>query len=290
MKRMLRALPFIGPHLALFVVFALVPTAFGFFVAFTRWNLRSAPEFVGFQNFATLLFDVESAFHRQFFTGLGNTLLFVVIAVPLLVAVPMLLALALSRKDLKGAGFFQALFFVPGLISVSAGALAWVLVYNRQFGPINNVLGLDISFTTTQPWAWISVFTLAVWAGIGGNLIIYRAAIASVPAELHESAALDGANSFQRLRHVTLPAIRVPILYTAVLTTAATFNVFGEPTMMTGGGPNGSTTVLMMTVRDFAFGQGPSIAGMASAMAVLMGLVLVAVAAIQFRVLYRNVQ
>jgi multiple sugar transport system permease protein len=290
MKKTLRAIPFIGPHLVLFLVFALIPTVFGFYISLTQWNLRSAPKFVGFDNFATLLFDTDSPFHREFFNGLGNTLLFVVVAVPLLVGVPLLLAVALSRKDMRGGGFFQSLFYLPGLISVSAGGLAWTLIYNRQFGPLNALFGTDISFTTTQPWAWVTIFSLAVWGGIGANLVVYRAAIAAVPLELLESASLDGANSRQRFLHVTLPSIRFPLLYTAVLTTAATFNVFGEPTIMTRGGPNQSTTVLMMSVRDFAFGDGPSIAGMASAMAVLMGLVLLVIAAIQFRVLHRSVE
>jgi multiple sugar transport system permease protein len=286
----LRALPFIGPHLALFAVFGLLPGVYGVYIAFTRWNLIGDPEFVGLDNFRTILFDATSPFHDQFMNGLVNTLLFVVVAVPLLVVVPLLLAVAMARKDLRGAAFFQAVFYIPGLISVSAGAIAWQLMFNREFSPFNHLFGTDISFTTTQPWAWVTIFVLTVWAGIGGNLVIYRSAIAAVPVELHEAAQIDGAGSTRRFFDVTLPSIRFPLLYTLVLTTVGTFNVFGQPLMLTKGGPTGSTEVLMMNIRDLAFGTGQSIAGMAAAMSVLLGLVLMVISAIQFSVMFRSVR
>ncbi|MBN8882029.1 MAG: sugar ABC transporter permease [Salana multivorans] len=288
MRRFARAVPFIGPHFVIFVTFALLPTVYGFYIAFTRWNIIGDPQFVGLDNFREILLNSDSPFAGQFRTGLLNTLLFVVVSVPLLVVVPLLLALVLSRKDLRGVGLFQAIFYVPGLISVSAGALAWSLMFNREVGLINNVLGSNIAFSTTQPWAWVTIFTLTVWAGIGGNLIIYRSAIAGVPHELHEAAQLDGAGGVRRFFAVVLPSIRFPLLYTLVLTTAGAFNVYGQPVMMTKGGPNESTKVLMMTIRDLAFGSGPSIAGIAAAMSVLLGLVLMVISAIQFRVMFRS--
>lgn len=283
----LRALPFMGPHLVLFSVFGLFPALFGIYVAFTQWNLVGNPEFVGFDNFR-VLFDTDHAFHRIFINGLWNTILFVLIGVPLLVAVPLFLAVLLSRKDLRGANIFQGIFFVPGLIAISAGAIAWNLVFDREFGPVNHYFNTDISFTTEQPWAWMTIFVLTVWAGIGGNLIIYRSAISAVPQELYEVAAIDGAGPARSFLNVTLPSIRLPLLYTTVMTTTVSFNVFAQPLMLTQGGPADSTTVLMMEVRDLAFGEGPAIAGVASAMAVLLGLVLMAISAIQFFIMYRR--
>ncbi|WP_344683499.1 MULTISPECIES: sugar ABC transporter permease [Actinomycetes] len=282
-----RVIPFMGPHLVLFAVFGLFPACFGIYVAFTQWNLIGDPQWVGLDNFR-VLFDTDHAFHRIFMNGLWNTILFVVVGVPLLIAVPLVLAVMLSRKDLRGANVFQGIFFVPGLIAVSAAAIAWNLVFNREFGPINHYLGTDISFTTTQPWAWTTIFVLTVWAGIGGNLIIYRSAISAVPQELYEVASIDGAGAVRSFFNVTLPSIRLPLLYTTVMTTTVSFNVFAQPLMLTNGGPADSTTVLMMEVRDLAFGGGPSIAGVASAMAVLLGLVLMAISAIQFFIMYRR--
>ncbi|MET9245624.1 sugar ABC transporter permease [Nonomuraea sp. NPDC003709] len=290
MRRALRAAPFIGPHLVLFAVFGLLPGVYGLYIGFTRWNLLGDPQFVGFNNFHEILFDSESVFHDQFVNGLVNTLIFVAVSVPLLIVIPLLLAAGLSRKDLKGAGFFQGVFYIPGLISVSAGAIAWVLMFNRELGPLNNLLGTDISFVTTQPWAWLTIFVLTVWAGIGGNLVIYRSAISAVPRELHEAAQIDGAGTVRRFLSVTLPSIRFPLLYTMVLTTVGSFNVFGQPMMLTKGGPNSSTKVLMMNIRDLAFGTGASIAGMAAAMSMLLGVVLMLISAVQFSVMYRGIR
>lgn len=290
MRRALRAAPFVGPHLILFAVFGLLPGVYGLYIGFTRWNLLGDPQFVGFGNFREILFDTTSVFHDQFVNGLVNTLIFVAVSVPLLIVIPLLLAAGLSRKDLKGAGFFQGVFYVPGLISVSAGAIAWALMFNRQLGPVNNLLGTDVSFVTTQPWAWLTIFVLTVWAGIGGNLVIYRSAISAVPHELHEAAQIDGAGTVRRFLGVTLPSIRFPLLYTMVLTTVGSFNVFGQPMMLTKGGPNGSTTVLMMNIRDLAFGTGASIAGMAAAMSMLLGVVLMLISAVQFSVMYRGIR
>lgn len=283
-----RAIPFLGPHLILFLVFGLFPTVFGVYVAFTRWNLVGDPEFIGLENFR-VIFDPDHAFHRVFVDGLTHTVLFVLIAVPLLIVLPLLIAVMLTRKGLRGASVFQGILYIPGLISVSAGAIAWSLLFNRDLGPINNLLGTDISFTTTQPWAWVTIFVLTVWAGIGGNMIIYRSAITAVPAELYEAASLDGAGAVRSFFNVTLPSIQLPLLYTTVMTTTISFNVFGQPMMLTEGGPAGSTTVLMMEVRELAFGGGPSITGIASAMAVLLGIVLMAISAIQFIIMSRRI-
>lgn len=288
MKRFVKAVPFIGPHFVIFVMFALFPTIYGIYIAFTRWDLVGNPQFVGFDNFREILINTDSQFSQQFYSGLLHTVLFVVIAVPLLISIPMLLALVLSRKNFNGVSVFQAIFYIPGLISVSAGALAWNLLFNREIGLFNTVFGTNIGFLTTQPWAWVTIFALTIWAGIGGNLIIYRSAVAGVPPELHEAASLDGAGVVRRFFSVTLPSIRFPLLYTIVLTTAGCFNVYGQPLMMTRGGPTDSTRVLMMTIRDLAFGSGPSIAGVAAAMSVLLGVVLMIIAAIQFRIMFRS--
>lgn len=119
-------------------------------------------------------------------------------------------------------------------------------------------------------------------------MIIYRASLSGVAQELYESAELDGAGSIKRFTSITLPSIRFPLIYTFVMTTAGAFNVFGQPLMMTDGGPRQSTHVLMMYIRQLAFGNGESIAGMASAMAVLLGLVILVISALQYYVMNRN--
>lgn len=282
------SIAFIGPHMGLFIIFVCIPTIYGIYASFTQWNLISDPVWVGFNNYKTLLFDSSSTFYTQFWNGLKNTFIFVLIMVPLQIIIPLMIAAALQHKKVKLKGLFQAILYIPGLISVSAGSLIWSLIFHSRLGAINNIFGFDFSWASRQPYAWILIFVVSIWGAIGGNMIIYRSALAGVNEDLYEAAEIDGAGAFQKFLNVTLPSIRFPLLYTIVMTTAGAFNVFAQPLMMTGGGPNQSTTVLMMYIRSLAFSQGESIAGMASAMAVILGLIIMCVSVFQYFLLDRS--
>lgn len=283
-KKELKSFLFVLPHLILFFVFGFLPILFGFYISFTRWDLSGVPQWVGFANYQEILFNLDSTFHFQFFNGMKNTFIFVILTVPLLILIPLLLALAMSAK-LRGTGFFQAVFYVPGLFSISAIAIIWLLVFNRRVGPVNNLFQMDVVWTTTQPYAWILILIVTVWASMGGNMIIYRAAISGIPNELYEAAQIDGANSFKRFTAITLPGIRFQLLYTLVMTTLGSFSVYGQPRMLTDGGPVQSTTSIMMYIRELAFSSGKSIAGMGSAMAILLGVLMLIITAFQFRLM-----
>ncbi|MEK4563432.1 sugar ABC transporter permease [Alkalicoccobacillus gibsonii] len=279
---------FVGPHIVLFLVFILLPTIFGIYASFTKWNMVSDPVWVGLDNYRTILFNSDSTFYQQFYNGMKNTFIFVLITVPLMIIIPLLIAVALEQKDVKFKNMFQTLLYIPGLISISAASLIWSLIFNKQLGVANNLFGSDVVWSATQPYAWITIIAITIWAGIGGNMIIYRASINGVSPDLYESAEIDGAGSFRKFINVTLPSIRFPLIFTLVMTTAGSFNVFAQPLMMTSGGPQQSTTVLMMYIRDLAFSHGQSIAGVASAMAVMLGLVILVISAIQYYLMNRN--
>lgn len=279
---------FIGPHFLFFIVFILFPMIYGFYASFTRWNLISTPQWVGLQNYQTILGDPTSSFYRQFRRGLFNTLIFVAGTVPLQVIIPLILAIMLQHKGVRGKGLFQAIFYIPGLISVSAAAIVWLLIFNPRLGPVNNLLGSNATWVVNQPYAWIVIFMMSLWGAIGGNLVIYRSAMSGISRDLYEAADIDGATGTVKFFKITLPMIKFPLLYTIVMSTAGAFNVFAQPLMVTQGGPEQTTHVLMMYIRTLAFGQGQSVAGMASAMSILLGLVIVVIAAFQFRLMYRN--
>lgn len=279
---------FIGPHFIFFLVFIVLPTLYGLYASFTRWNMVSSPEWIGLDNYRTILTDTDSTFYFQFRNGLKNTLIFVIGTVPLQILIPLFIALLLQQKKVKGKGFFQAVFYIPGLISVSAAAIVWLLIFNPRLGPVNNLLGSETAWAVNQPHAWLIIFIMSLWGAIGGNMIIYRSAISNVPEELYEAAELDGAGTFRKFISITLPQISFPLLYTFVMSTIGAFNVYAQPLMVTDGGPNQSTHVLMMYIRQLAFGQGQSVAGMASAMAILLGLVIIIISGLQFFLMYRN--
>ncbi|GJM72064.1 ABC transporter permease [Paenibacillus macerans] len=287
-KNKLAPVFFVGPHFILFVIFVFVPTIYGIYASFTQWNLMNDPVWVGLQNYKTILFDGDSTFYNQFRNGLKNTFIFVGLSVPILIVLPLLIAAALEHKKVKLKGVIQSILYVPGLISISAAALIWLLIFNKQLGIAGNVFGSDVAWAANQPYAWIIIIVITVWGGVGGNMIIYRASINGVAKDLYEAADIDGAGAVRKFFSITLPSIRFPVIYTFVMTTAGAFNVFGQPLMMTDGGPRQSTHVLMMYIRQLAFGNGESIAGMASAMAVLLGLVILVISALQYYVMNRN--
>lgn len=284
-KKSLSHLAFIGPHFILFAIFVLIPIVYGIYSSFTKWNLVTDSTFVGLANYKTILFDKDSTFYFQFRNGLKNTLLFVVLTIPFQILFPLIVATVMQHKGLKFKGLFQAIFYVPGLVSASAGALIWLLIFNPRLGPINNLMDTSVVWNANQPYAWIVIFVMSMWGAIGGNLVIYRSAMAGVSEDLYEAAEIDGAGSIRKFFSITLPSIRFPLFYTFVMSTAGAFNVYVQPLMATNGGPNQSTTVLMMYIRNLAFGSGESVAGMASAMAVLLGLVILVVSIFQFFVM-----
>ncbi len=274
---------FIGPFMVLFIVFVLAPAIFGVFVSFTDWDLYNTPEFVGINNFKTILFDTESIYHEQFFNGAKNTLLFVLMAVPVCIIIPLALALMLSVKT-KGHKLFQSLLYLPNLFAISAVMIIWAFRLSLSFGPFKEWFGLNIKITATQPWAWIAIVGVTLWWCAGGNLIIYVAALNTIPKDQIEAAQIDGAGSIIRFFKIVLPNIRSQLLFTTVMTTISQFNVYGQALMLTEGGPNNSTRVLMMYIQKNAFGTGISTAGMAAAMAVLLGLVIMIFSGMQFMI------
>lgn len=281
-------LAFIAPHFILFFIFVLIPIIFGIYSSFTKWNLVTDSQFVGLENYKTILFNKDSTFYFQFRNGLKNTIIFVVLTIPFQVLFPLTVATVMQHKKIKFKGLFQAIFYVPGLVSASAGALIWLLIFNPRLGPVNNLFNSDTVWMANQPNAWIVIFVMSMWGAIGGNLVIYRSAMAGVSEDLYEAAEIDGAGPVRKFLSITLPSIRFPLFYTFVMSTAGAFNVYVQPLMATGGGPNQSTTVLMMYIRNLAFGSGESIAGMASAMAVLLGIVILAVSVLQFVVMTKR--
>ncbi|MBC1890852.1 carbohydrate ABC transporter permease [Listeria booriae] len=282
-KRNWRFTPWLyaGPHLIIFLIFFLVPVVYGIYISFTDWDLVGTPDFVGFDNYREILFQKDSTFYEQLHNGLRNTFIFVVLTVPFCIIVPLLLASALNAKP-KLNKLFQSLFYLPSLFAISAVIIIWGLMFNVSFGPINQFLGTTVNWVGTQPYAWLTLVIVTVWWCIGGNMIIYQAALNGISKDFYEAADIDGATSMQKFFRITLPSIRAQLLYTVVMTTIAQFNVYGQPLMLTKGGPSGSTSVLLMYIQQNAFGTGQSIAGIASAMAVILGLCIMAVSAVQF--------
>ncbi len=296
-KARLTALSFLSPHLLLFGVFFLIPSVVGIASAFTDWQLGKPMVFVGLDNFKTLFFNQNSQYYWQLRWGLVNTIKFVLMTVPFQIIVPLLLAVALQRKPFAHK-VFQSIFYMPALLSIAVVMLSWNYMFNMSAGFINQALGLGkLNWSSSIPHNWIALVITTVWWVSGGNMIIYQSALASIPQELYEAASVDGANGMQQFWHITVPGMRYPLTYTAITSVISQFGIYGQPLMFNAGGPttaviNGfdqrSNYVLLMYIFELGFGKAGGNPGMASAMAQVLGLVILTVSIIQFRVLRAN--
>lgn len=276
---------FISPHLILFLVFFILPTVYGIYASFTKWNIFTNPTWVGLSNYRVILTQKDSTFYVQFWNGLKNTVIFVVCCVPFQIVIPLLIAAALYAKP-KGHRLMQSIFYVPTVFSITSVTLTWLFIFNRSLGLFNHLFGTDINWYGEQPYAWMTIIIVTLWWCIGGNMIIYIAALAGVDKSMLESADMDGAGRLQKFFYITIPSIKFPIVYTLITSVIAQFNIYGQPLILTQGGPGQSTNVLLMYIRNLAFGTGSPIAGIASAMGTCLGLLIGVISVVQLKMLH----
>ncbi|ARP68879.1 sugar ABC transporter permease [Streptomyces pluripotens] len=258
---------FAAPGLLVTGAFVLYPFVSTLINSFTDRRTLLPGRFVGLANFRELLHD------DMFWTGLRNSTLYIVGVVPALVVLPLLLAL-LVQKNIPGITFFRAAFYTPVVASIVVVGLIWVWLLDER-GLINSLLesvGIGrVGFLSDQWLLLLSAMTVTVWKGLGYYMIIYLAALANVPRELHEAAAVDGAGPVRRFLSVTVPAVRSTMVLVAALSSVAAFKVFSEVYLMAGpsGGPAGEDTTLVMLVQRTGTGLTGRV-GYASALSVVV--------------------
>ncbi|MEU5080891.1 MULTISPECIES: carbohydrate ABC transporter permease [Streptomyces] len=264
---------FAAPGLLITGAFVLYPFVSTLANSFTDRRTLLPGRFVGLANFRELLHD------DMFWTGLRNSVLYVLVVVPALVVLPLLLAL-LVRRNIPGITFFRSAFYTPVVASIVVVGLIWVWLLDER-GLVNSVLetvGIGrIGFLSDQWLLLLSAMAVTVWKGLGYYMVIYLAALANVPRELHEAAAVDGAGPVRRFLSVTVPAVRSTMVLVAALSSVAAFKVFSEVYLMAGpsGGPAGEDTTLVMLVQRTGTGLTGRV-GYASALSVVVFAVTVA--------------
>ncbi|MEV0124880.1 sugar ABC transporter permease [Streptomyces sp. NPDC050703] len=264
---------FAAPGLVIVAVFILYPFVSTLNNAFTDKRTLMPGEYVGLANFSELLHD------DMFWIGLRNSTLYVLVVVPALVLLPLLLAM-LVQKHIPGITFFRSAFYTPVVASIVVVGLIWVWMLDER-GLVNAVLEAvgagKVGFLSDQWLLLFSAMAVTVWKGLGYYMIIYLAALANVPRELHEAAAVDGAGAVRRFLTVTVPAVRSTMVLVGALSSVAAFKVFSEVYLMAGptGGPAGEDTTLVMLVQRVGTGLTGRV-GYASAISVVVFVVTVA--------------
>ncbi|ANE48201.1 ABC transporter permease [Paenibacillus swuensis] len=279
---------FVLPYFICFCAFLLFPILYGVYISLHNFELLSENhEFVGLAHYVKI-FTPGSYLNQQFFKGLWTTIQFVLYSVPLLVLVGLALAMLVNQLPGRVRGLFRTFYFMPYAISGSVMAVIWLMMFDTNAGFLNTLLakwGMDpVPWLTGLPWVWVSLVMTTLWWTIGFNMVIFINALNEVPEDYYEAASIDGANAWHKFTSITLPSIRPVMLFILITSTIASFNVYAQPFLLTRGGPGDSTKVLLMNVLDQAF-KGKEI-GSASAMAILMAILIMIVSVIQYRLAY----
>ena len=271
------------PALLLIGIFFAIPVLGAFALSFTDFDIYSIGEpgstrFVGLRNYIDL-FQAP-----LFLTALKNTFYFVIVGGPLNAAVSLAAALLVNAKAVRFKPFFRSALFAPWVTTLVAVALVWRYIYHPQYGILNALLGAlgvaPIDWLGSTTWSMPSIILLSVWKNFGYNMLIFLAGLQSIPEELYEAARLDGANSWQQFRHVTLPMLGPTFVFVGIVTMIASFQIFSEPYVMTQGGPLKSTLTLVLYMYEEGFRWWRL--GLAAAIAVILFLLTLAGTMIQF--------
>jgi multiple sugar transport system permease protein len=258
---------FAAPGLLVAGAFVLYPFVSTVVNSFTDRRTLIPGHFVGLANFREMLHD------DMFWIALRNSTLYVIGVVPALVVLPLLLAL-LVQRHIPGIAFFRSAFYIPVVASIVVVGLIWVWLLDER-GLINSLLEMlgtgPVGFLSDQWLILLSAMAVTVWKGLGYYMIIYLAALANVPRELHEAAAVDGAGPVRRFLSVTVPALRSTMVLVAALSSVSAFKVFSEVYLIANptGGPAGEDTTLVMLVQRTGTGLSGRV-GYASAISVVV--------------------
>jgi multiple sugar transport system permease protein len=275
---------FMAPYLVLFLLFVVIPAVYGVWISLHNWDyLLPGKPWVGLENYADL-FTPNSTTFAPFWQSMEATGKFTLYSVPLLVVIPLLVALILNQS-FRGRNFFRAAFFAPYVLSVAVVGILWRFLLDPNVGLVNYYIGQlglrdDIPWTTALPWGWISLVGMTVWWTLGFNAVIYLAGLQDIPRDLYEAAAVDGANAWQRFLNVTLPGLRPVLLFVVVITIVASANMFGQSYLVTQGAPGNDTRTAIWYIVETGLRQFNM--GAAAAMSYVLALFLMIISVANF--------
>lgn len=278
---------FIAPAIIGLICLNFGPMLFSLGISFTSWDVISAKEFIGLENYRNLFQD------PLFFKSLKVTLYYTLLSVPLITCIPLLIAILLNTK-VKGISVFRAIFYVPSIVPVVASAAVWMYIYNPMYGLLNSILkafGMHSqNYIFSESGAVPSLAVMALWAA-GNTVVIYLAGLQGVSRQLYEAAEIDGAGALARFFHITVPMMTPIIFYNFVMAIINSMQTFTQAYIMTDGGPANATFFYPLMVYRTAFKQ--SKMGYSAAMSWVFFVIIAALTLIVFKsqkrwVVYEN--
>ena len=243
---LITALLFILPAVIGIFIFVIIPVVFSFSLSFTDWDLLNEIKFVGLNNYKSILTD------NLFWKMLCNTFVYAISVSILGVIIPLVLACILNNK-IRGSELYKTAYFIPFITPMIVIALVWQWIFDPNIGCINSLLNLHINWLYDKAYAMPVLIVVSVWKLIGYNMIILLSGLASINQEVLEASKIDGATELDTFRHVTVPMLASTIFFVVVITSISSFQVFDLIYMMTQGGPENSTMVLVYAIYKYAF-------------------------------------
>jgi len=277
---------FLFPAVAIMLAFMFIPMVNAILLSLQSWNGLTSSTWVGLGNYQDLLQD------PLFLNAFAHTALFVVVTVIFQTVIPLLVAVLLF-KGVRGSVFFRTVYFMPTVISLAVSGLLWSIIYDPTNGVLNIVLGKLGLQSLEKPWladtgtVLPSIMVVSIWQSLGFYLLIFFAGLQGVPRDVYEAASTDGANAWQRFRHVTLPLLAPVITVVVVLNTINGLKAFDQIWVMTAGGPTHASDTLGTYLYYTAFGAygsaNPQL-GYASAIGVLILVLSAVLSIVQIRI------
>lgn len=253
---------FILPVVLFYICFTLYPVISSFIMSF-RTNIDGEYVFAGLANYTRLFQD------PLFYKALGNTFLLLIIQVPIQLFLAVLIAVALNSQLVKFKSFFRVAFFMPAITALVASAIIFMIMLDKNYGLVNYMLSLvgieKIGWLTDPFWAKVSLMMAITWRWTGYNMVIFLAGLQNIPSSLYEAASMDGASKVKQFFYITIPQLKPIFIFTFVLSTIGTLQLFDEAFILTKGGPDNSTLTITLYLyqngfRYFDFGYASAIA------------------------------
>lgn len=237
---------FILPAILGTLIFIIVPVICSFGLSFAKWDLLNPIQFVGRQNY------VELFKSHLFYKILNNTIVFALSTSILGVIIPLVLASILNSK-IRGSDFYKTAYFLPFITPMVVVGIVWAWIFDPNIGLLNQVLHIHINWLYDSKFAMPALIIVSVWKLIGYNMIIFLSSLSAISQSMFEAARIDGANSFQTFKNVTVPLLSPTIFFVVIITAISSFQVFDLIYLMTQGGPFDSTNVLVYAIYKNAF-------------------------------------
>lgn len=268
---------FLAPSILGFIVFSLIPIISAFYLSFTSWDIiGGAPDFIGFENYVSILLSSE------FYRVILNTLKYISLYIPGIIISSLFVAIMFDR-DIKGIGLFRVLLFIPVLTSWVAGSIIWRSVLSGQYGLMNNLLALvniqGPAWLTDKKWAMIAIVVVSIWKDLGFFSLILFGGLRGIDRSIYEAARIDGASSLKVITRITLPLLTPTLFFVLITTLVNSFQLFPQIMVMTGGGPDGATQVMVERIYTYGFRYFQM--GYASALAIILLIIIVVITLIQ---------